>query len=460
MTDRVKEPAGMTMANSFEEDELDALSEQLRQQIARRTQVLSSGYRLFYSQPLAIVRGEGSYVYDDEGREYLDAYNNVPGVGHSHPHVTERVAQQLSTLNIGNRYLQDTAVEYSERLLATMGAEGRRVMYTCSGSEANDLAYRVARGATGRRGIVVTRHAYHGVTDVVASFSPSLGPAVPLAPFVRLVDPPRRRPQESDEAVGLRFAAEVESAIADLQRHGEGIAAFICDSVFSSDGVHVDPPGVLRPVVDVVRRHGGLIIADEVQSGFCRTGEYWWGFQRHGIDPDIVTMGKAMGNGMPISAAVIRAELDHGFGRGSRYVSTYGGISVCIAAAGAVLDVIESEALAANAVAVGDRLAAAVSDVFDSVGLGVDIRHAGLYLGAEPLDPEGSFGPGGATLAKHVVEGLRERRVLASTTGSAGEALKIRPPLVFSADDADRFSEALRMTLTDLKSASAGRSVR
>jgi 4-aminobutyrate aminotransferase-like enzyme len=434
-----------TMVNAFDAadpDELDAVSASL---IRRRDAALGSAYRLFYARPVHFTRGEGVYLYDGDGNAYLDAYNNVPSVGHCHPRVAQAIARQAATLNVHTRYLTDGVINYAERLLATHAgpAAGQaldRAMFTCTGSEANDLALRVARHYTGGTGVIVTANAYHGVTAAVAEVSPSLGPNVPVGPHIRVVPAP-----------GPDFATHVAAAISDLRDHGIGLAAFLADSLFSSDGVIPDPAGFLRPVRDLVHEAGGLYIADEVQSGFGRTGSHFWGYQRHDLAPDIVTMGKPMGNGLPIAGLVARHEVLEDFGRKVRYFNTFGGNPVCIAAASAVLDVIEDEGLQANAETTGAYLKASIEDLAAgsavlSVARGAGVRGVGLYLGVDVINP--ATGKPSASIASRIVDRLRDRRVLISATGPAGNILKIRPPLPFGQAHADEFTAALAEVLT------------
>ncbi|HEY1699524.1 MAG TPA: aspartate aminotransferase family protein, partial [Trebonia sp.] len=421
------------MVNAFDGAQSDELPAAARELLDRRERALGGGYRLFYDQPVSFTRGAGVYLYDADGNAYLDAYNNVPSVGHSHPHVTETVSRQLATLNTHTRYLTDPVVSYAERLLRThdLGTPAR-AMFTCTGSEANDLALRIARQHTGATGVIVTANAYHGVTAALAELSPSLGPNVPLGEHVRAIPPP---------SAGVNFTAAVAWAISDLERHGVRLAAFLADSLFSSDGVLPDPAGYLAPIAEIVRDAGGLYIADEVQSGFGRTGSHFWGYQRHGITPDIVTMGKPMGNGLPVGGLVARAEVLEDFGRKARYFNTFGGNPVCIAAASAVLDVLEAEGLPANAAATGAYLKDALTQVAaGSLVLG-DVRGAGLYLGIDVNSPE--TGEPSYALASAIVNGMRERRVLISATGPLGNVLKIRPPLPFGRDHADQFLTVL-----------------
>jgi 4-aminobutyrate aminotransferase-like enzyme len=431
------------MVNGFDGSGLAGLPAATRELIARREAALGGAYRLFYDEPVEFVRGSGVYLYDPDGVAYLDAYNNVPSVGHSHPAVTAAVARQLATLNTHTRYLTDGVVGYAERLLSTHAIGPAHAMFTCTGSEANDLALRIARFHTGGTGVIVTANAYHGVTAAVAELSPSLGANVPLGACVRAVPAP---------AAGVDFAAGVAAAIADLRRHGVRLAAFLADSIFSSDGVLPDPSdGSLARVASLVREAGGLYIADEVQSGFARTGSHMWGYQRHpGLAPDIVTMGKPMGNGLPIAGLVAREPVLAEFGRRARYFNTFGGNPVCVAAASAVLDVLADEGLAANAVATGGYLASALTVVAAGSPVLADVRGVGLYLGVDVVSP--SSGAPSAELAAAIVNRMRSRRVLISATGPRGHVLKIRPPLPFGRAHADQLVTALSDVLAELLS--------
>ena len=295
------------MPNTFDPAGAGALPARERSLVERRRALLGPGYKLFYERPLEIVRGEGVHLYDRDGVEYLDAYNNVPCVGHCNPTVVEAIVNQTRTLNTNTRYLAEPILDYAERLLATHHDGLQNVMFGCTGSEATDLAMRIARFVTSGTGVVVSANAYHGVTTAAAELSPSLGRGVPLGAHVRTVAPPR--PGDDAMDAGPAFAARVSEAIEDLARHGTRTAAVLMDTIFSSDGVIPDPAGLLAPVVDVTRAAGALFIADEVQPGFARTGDAMWGYQRHGVAPDLVTMGKPMGNGTPLSGVAARPEL-------------------------------------------------------------------------------------------------------------------------------------------------------
>jgi 4-aminobutyrate aminotransferase-like enzyme len=438
------------MVNSFDIETVDNLDPELRRIVQRRAALLGPAYKLFYRNPVRFVRGQGVHLYDADGQVYLDAYNNVPSVGHCHPRVVEAIARQAGILNTHTRYASDLILDYAERLLATYPAELGNVMFTCTGSEAVDLALRIARFQTGGEGVIITANAYHGVTTATAEISPSLGPAVPLGRSIWTVPAPAPGQHAASAGdVGHAFAAQVRAAIADMNRHGVKLAAFIADSLFSSDGIWPGPAGFLRPVVDAVHEAGGLYIADEVQPGFGRTGDAMWGFQRHGIVPDLAVMGKPMGNGMPIAGVAVRPEVVEDFGNKIRYFNTFGGNSVCMAAAAAVLDVIEAEGLQENARTVGQYLLDTLTGIASGTPRISGTRGAGLYAAVDFVRP-GTAEPDGDA-AIRVVNGLRERHVLISATGPDGNTLKIRPPLPFGTKHVDQLAAALTATLADLR---------
>jgi len=434
----------MSMANAFGADDFARLNSEEQSLIARRERVLGPAYRLFYEHPLHFVRGEGVWLYDKEGRAYLDAYNNVASVGHGNPVVLEAIARQSAMLNTHTRYLHENILNYAEALTATFPAELSQMMFTCTGSEANDLAVRIARSYTGGQGIIVTRHAYHGVTKTVAEFSPSLGTFVDLGSHVRVVDPPDSN--LPPEKIEQQFAAGVEAAIADLKRHGIKPAMLIVDTIFSSDGVIADPPGFLKTAVASIRDDGGIFVADEVQPGFGRTGDAMWGFLRHGLVPDLVTIGKPMGNGYPMAGLIARPEILAEFGKNARYFNTFGGNPVAAAAGQAVLDVISTNGLVSNSRTVGALLQAGIRKLAETSTVLGRVRGAGLFVGVDIMVD----GRPSAKLAAQIVNGLRERRILISATGAAANVLKIRPPLCFSNNNAALFVEALGATLEDV----------
>ncbi|MET0173480.1 MAG: aspartate aminotransferase family protein [Agrobacterium vaccinii] len=429
----------MSMVNAFSSADFERLGEAERALIARREKVLGPAYRLFYERPLHLVRGEGVFLYDSAGEKYLDAYNNVASLGHCHPRVVEAITSQTAILNTHTRYLHEGIVEYAEALTATFPVPLSQAMFTCTGSEANDLALRIARFATGGTGIIATELAYHGLTSAVADFSPSLGESVTLGAHVRTVPAPdsyRNSPADMLE----KFGRDVRAAIADLKRHGIKPAMLITDTIFSSDGIFAEPKGFLKSAVDAIHEEGGLFIADEVQAGFGRTGETMWGFQRHGISPDIVTMGKPMGNGYPMAGLVMRPEVIAEFGPRARYFNTFGGNPIAAAAGKAVLDAIRMEGLQQNALEVGQYLMDGLKSLpYQAIG---DVRGSGLFIAVEIVSDRGAKTPD-AALTTRIVNGLRDRRILISASGPNANILKIRPPLVFSRENADMLVSAL-----------------
>ena len=438
----------MTMINAFDANAASGINAQGRALIERRERVLGPAYRLFYANPVHLVRGEGVWLYDADGKAYLDVYNNVASVGHCHPHVVAALSRQAATLNTHTRYLTDGVLDYAERLLATLPDEMAHVMFTCTGSEANDLAYRAARAYTGGTGIIVTQLAYHGVTIAISEMSPSLGDGITIPPHVRTVPAPDAYRADGAD-VGAGFAAHVRLAIADMEAHGVKPAALLVDTIFSSDGVFADPAGFLAPAVAAIREAGGLFIADEVQPGFGRTGAGMWGFSRHGVVPDMVTMGKPMGNGHPIAAMVARPEILERFGKRTRYFNTFGGNPVSCAVGMAVLDVIAREGLIANARDVGAHLQDGLRVLAQRHAVIGDVRGAGLFVGVELVTDRATKAPATEQTAR-LVNGLRERRVLISAAGPHANVLKIRPPLVFSRGNADHFLSALDAELSIL----------
>ncbi len=435
----------------FDMDRVDGLEPATASLVERRRAAMGPAYRLFYEEPLHIVRGSGVHLYDSTGREYLDFYNNVASIGHSHPRVTDAVCTQLGVLNTHTRYLHEGVVRYSEELLATAPDDIDHVMFTCTGSEAGDLALRIAKHRTGRSGVIVTRNAYHGVTTETAAISPSLGGLDSLPRWVRTVaaPDPYRTDTRGHGSLGDWFAAQVRAAIDDLEDSGVGFAALVVDSVFASDGIFTDPVGFLAPARRVVAEAGGVYVADEVQPGFGRTGSHMWGFERHSraaepLTPDLVVVGKPMGNGIPIAGVLMRSQLVESFGREQRYFNTFGGNPVSVAAAQAVLDVIREESLMENAQRIGGLLRAGLADLaFRHRSIG-DVRGAGLFVGAELVDPEGQPDE---NLTIRVVNGLRRHGVLVAASGLRNNVLKVRPPLVTQAHDAEHFLEVLDAVL-------------
>jgi 4-aminobutyrate aminotransferase-like enzyme len=417
--------------------------------IARRDAVLGASYRLQYRTPVHFVRGEGMWLYDPDGRAYLDFYNNVPSLGHCHPEVNAAMAEQAGRISANTRYLEPKLVDYAERLVDTFPNEIDRVVFTCTGSESNDLALRIARFASGNEGVIVSSYAYHGTSAAVAAVSPNLGDAVKLSPFVRMVSLPGPEGIPETQASEF-FKAQVRSAILDLSRRGMGVAALLFDSIFSSDGVWTDPPGFIAGGVAAVREAGGLVIADEVQPGFGRTGTHMWGFERHGIVPDLVTLGKPMGNGFPIGAVVGRRGPMERFGATARYSNTFAGNTVGIATADAVLTILQRDKIPQNALAMGQRLQAGLEEISQRHDGICAIRNSGLFVGVD-IGPKGAPAEGRRAMALDVVNAMRDDGVLISTTGANEDTLKVRPPLVCQAEHVDLFLAALERALTKLE---------
>ena len=421
--------------------ELDAREARL---IEQRDRLLGPAYRLMYQKPLHFVRGEGVWLYDADGRAYLDTYNNVVSLGHCHPDVVAAITRQVATLCTNTRYLHETILELADGLLSTVEGDLSHMMLTGSGSEANDLAYRIAQVRTGGTGVIITETAYHGITDAVSKFSPTLGEGVSLGAHVRTVPAPAA--YRSGPNVAGRFTRDVERAIADMKRHGIRPAMLIVDSIFTSDGILPEEPGFLKGAVEAIRRAGGIFVADEVQPGFGRTGSHMWGFQRHGIDPDIVTLGKPMGNGQPIAGLLTRHDVVEEFGKKSRYFNTFAGNAVSCAAAAAVLMVIRRDRIMDNARDVGAYLLGKVEALrarHDCLG---NVRGAGLFVAADIVaDRETRASDRDRTT--RVVNAMRDNGVLISSCGADHNILKIRPPLIFSRENVDLFVDVLDKAL-------------
>jgi len=408
---------------------------------------------LSYDPPVHLVRGEGVWLFDPEGRRYLDAYNNVPVAGHGHPAVTDAIATQVHLLNTNTRYLHEAIVELAERLLATMPGHFDRVLLVNSGSEANDIAWRIARFVTGGRGAVVTRCAYHGVTHATTDLSPEEWPAGFAPEHVALAPAPdgyRGEHRRDEPGWEERYGADVATAAAELDTRGMRLAAMFVDSAFISDGILGPVPRYIRAAARAVHGAGGLFVADEVQAGFGRTGEHLWSFAPAGAGPDIVTLGKPMGNGFPVAAVVTRSDLADDFAERTGYFSTFGGNPVACAAGLAVLRVVQEGGLTANAAQVGAHLRGRLESLAERHRLVGDVRGWGLLAGIELVRDLQAREPA-ADAAKRAAGRLRERGILIGVTGPAGNVLKIRPPLVFERQHADLLAETLDEVLTELE---------
>ena len=412
--------------------------------LEKRRRLLGPNVRLFYEEPVHLVRGEGAWVWDANGKRYLDCYNNVPHVGHCHPKVVAAIAAQAGQLNTHTRYLHDNILDYAEALTGTFGAGLETVLMTCTGSEANDVALRMARAVTGKTGIIATSHTYHGNTDLVSRLSKTSNPPPGGAgDFVRFVT----APDSYRGADPAQFAAEVQAAIEDLEAAGAGFSALLVCPTFVNEGLPQLPEGWLKAAIARVQAAGGLFIADEVQPGFGRIGSHFWGHEFQGVQPDIVTLGKPMANGHPVGAVVTSAEIMSTFRATYSYFNTFGGNPVSCAAAKATLEVIEEEGLQAKALQLGTYILEQLKTLavpFDFIG---DVRGMGLIFGLEFVDANGDPNP---RLCQQVPDKMRARGVLINFFGIHKNTLKCRPPLALSQDQADVFLEALEATLHDL----------
>ena len=418
------------------------------------------------SDPLLMIRGEGSKMFDDRGLCFLDTRNNVAYLGHSHPAVVEAVSSQVAALNTNSRYLHPNMVRLAQKLLAKCPPKLCKAFFVNSGSEANDLALRLARVYTGKEDVVVIDHAYHGHTVEVINISPYKfnhlgGPG--QQPHVHVVEAPdtfrgRHRCDSTagaagERAAGARYAEQVEEVCKKLRKSKGGVSAFFMESGMSVAGVILPPEGYLQKCYAAVREAGGICVADEVQVGFGRFGSTFWGFEQQGVVPDVITMGKPFGNGMPLAAVVTTAEVADAFHNGLEYFNTFGGNPVACAAGIAVLETIEAEGLQAHALDVGcyvrDGLRAMQAD-FPIIG---EVRGAGLFIGIDFVaDPETRKPATGATSV--IVTQLKEQHhILTSIDAPHDNVMVMKPPMVFSRTDADQFLGALRLVLAELPAA-------
>jgi 4-aminobutyrate aminotransferase-like enzyme/Ser/Thr protein kinase RdoA (MazF antagonist) len=403
---------------------------------------------LSYAEPIEMASASGVWMTDAAGRRYLDMYNNVVCVGHAHPRVTSAVARQWRVLNTNLRYLHPSAIELAERLAATCPDGLDTVLFVNSGSEANDVAWRLARHHTGNSGGLCTEFAYHGVTAATADLSPEVLPGALTPPHVETWAPP-------DTFRGLRSGTDgFAAALGRLAARGVAPAAAILDGVLQSDGVYDLDPQYVRELVRLTREAGGLWIADEVQGGHGRTGEAMWSFERFGIVPDFVTLGKPMGNGQPVGAVITRRELAERFASDTVFFSTFGGNQVSTAAAHAVLDVLADEGVLPRTMAAGAALRAAVRAATAETGIVGDVRGVGLANAIEIVTDRESRHPDAAAAAA-VKDALRRRGVLVGSTSRAGNVLKVRPPLAFTASLVPVFVAALTAALQDCRAGAA-----
>jgi 4-aminobutyrate aminotransferase-like enzyme len=410
--------------------------------IADRARLMGPNVATFYDDPINFVKGSGAWLWDADGRKYLDCYNNVPHVGHCNPRVVDAICRQASTLNTHTRYLHDGILDYIDRLTATMASSLDTTILTCTGSEANDIALRMAEAVTGKRGIIATDATYHGNTSLVSQLSKSNVPTVGfgLGQYFRFVDAPDS--YRTPDLDGKIFAAQVSDQIAALEEDGTGFAALVVCPYFLNEGFPNNSDGWLKPVADVVRKAGGLLICDEVQSGFGRTGTHFWAHEKMGVVPDVVVLGKPMANGHPVGGVVAGRDIVTAFRSGYRYFNTFGGNPVSCAAAMAVLDEIEENDLVTNAKIVGDHANTRLKTLAQKYEVIGDVRGSGLIFGAELVLDRGSKAPA-TDFTNQIINAMRHKGIILSKLGRHKNTLKIRPPMPFSIENANLLIDTL-----------------
>ena len=424
--------------------------------LPKRRRFLGGNLSLFYHDPLTLVRGSMQYMYDSTGRQYLDAFNNVPHVGHCHPDVVRAGQEQMALLNTNTRYLHETAILYAEQLGALLPGNLKVCFFVNSGSEANELALRLARAHTGSRDVIVLNRAYHGNTNTLIDISPYKhnGPggqgAPPWVHTAELPDSYRGPYRRDDPDAGQKYALEVQEIVRRMQRAGVQPGAFIFESWPSVAGQMALPPGYVPAAAAAVRAAGGLCIADEVQTGYGRLGKHFWGFEAYDFVPDIVVLGKPIGNGHPIGAVVTTPEIAASFDNGMEFFSTFGGNTVSCAIGLAVLSVVKHQNLQAHARQVGDHLLDGLRALAGKHPLIGDVRGSGLFIGVELVRDLNSLEPA-ATETALVLERMRELGILIGSDGVHHNVLKIRPPMPFEIRDADHLVETLDKVLTQIR---------
>ena len=417
--------------------------------LARREHALGKGSTLFYRQPLHIVRGEGVYLFDDEGKGYVDMYNNVPCVGHAHSHVVAAMMKQASALNTHSRYLHESIVRYAERLASHHHKSLTTTVFTCTGTEANEVAIMMARCASGGRGIICTDAAYHGTSEEVRKLNRTpLGRKgeIRSIPFPQTYRPIRNNVSGSE--LTKLYLDEVQRVISEFAEDGIPFAGMLVCSILANEGLPNIPVGFMPRAAELVRRAGGLFIADEVQAGLCRTGR-WWGYEVTDFVPDIVSMGKPLGNGYPLAGVTAREELANTFRAATKYFSTFASSPVQGEVGNAVLDVIENEKLCENSADIGAYLHDHLSPFTSRYDAIAEVRAKGLLLSLEWVSDRSAKTPD-ASGAEEATNRLKDKGFLVSTAGPLDNILKIRPPLILNRQHADSFVIALNEVLQDM----------
>lgn len=397
--------------------------------IARRRKALGPTYSHFYHEPLHIVRGEGVWLYDSDGKKYLDCYNNVPSVGHCNPHVVEAITRQISTLNTHTRYLHENVIEYAEMLTATIPEGDYVVLLVCTGTEANDLAYRIASTVTGNKGVIITENVYHGNSTLVSELSPSDGRHHPCPDFITEIAAP-------DSYRGKVDAQGINAAIDQLAVNGHQPAMQLIEGAFENPGLFTPDKKYYQDMIVKTRAAGGLIVFDEVQSGLCRQGENFWAFQNSDLVPDIITMGKPLGCGHPLAATVVKRSVIEEFGKVTDYFNTFGGNPVSAAAGRAVLQYIHKENILQNVHDTGLYFRTGLAELQEKHSVIGDIRGKGMFIGID-LVKDRKTKEHASEQAARLIELARGEGMLISTVGVEANVLKIRPPLIFNKENAD-----------------------
>ncbi len=426
-----------------------------RETLAVRQQKLGRNLSIGYREPVKVVRGWMQYLYDETGRQYVDAYNNVPHVGHCHPQVVRAGQQQMGVLNTNTRYLHDFLNRYAEQLTATLPEPLSVCYFLNSASEANELAIRLARSYTGQRDMIVLEAAYHGNTNTLIDISPYKhdGPGGSGAPgwvhTTPIPDTYRGLYRQDDPQAGEKYASHVTAVIENLRQKGTAVAAYIAETCPSVGGQIFMPPGYLSAVYRAVRQAGGVCIADEVQTGYGRIGSHFWAFEAHGVTPDIVVMGKPIGNGHPIAAVVTTPTIAEAFNNGMEFFTTFGGNTVSCAIGLAVLEVMQQEQLQTHAWQVGERLLTGLRPFVQQYPIVGDVRGSGLFLGVELVQDRVTLQPAAAE-ATYVANRMRQQGILLGTDGPFHNVVKIRPPMPFSLANADLLVETLAGILAEI----------
>lgn len=423
--------------------------------LTERKQHIGRNLSISYQQPLKIIKGALQYLYDDKGRTYIDCVNNVSHVGHCHPTVVHAIQQQAARLNTNTRYLHNELVSYARMLTATLPDILQVCYFTNSGSEANDLAIRMSRHFTGQKEVIVLDHAYHGTSTVAMELSPYKfdgrgGSGKPTHTHKAINPDLYRGPYRYDHKnAGAAYAQDISTIIEKLSEDGKGIAAFICETLLGVGGQIPLPAGYLEQAYRHVRAAGGVCIADEVQVGFGRVGDQFWGFQLQNVVPDIVVLGKPMGNGHPLAAVVTTQAIADAFNNGMEYFNTFGGNPVSMACGKAVLQVIQDEEMQQHALETGEYFLQGLRLLMDKHPIIGDVRGHGLFIGAELVRSRETLEPAVREIDV-VVEKMKDRGFLISTDGPLHNVLKIKPPLVFNKENADAFMVNLDMVLDEL----------